>query len=87
MLRLWKGWRGSLAIVQPETIIRWHREGLRPYWRWRSRTSRTGRPKVPGEIRNLIGQMSGGNPLWGAPRIHGELPKLGIEISQATLST
>jgi putative transposase len=86
LLRFWKGWRESLAIVQPETVIRWHREGFRLYWRWKSRPKRPGRPKVPREIRDLIGQMSEANPLWGAPRIHGELLKLGIEIGQATVS-
>ena len=61
----------------------WHRKGFRLYWRWRSR--RLGRPKMGTEIRNLIRQMSMANPLWGAPRIHGELLKLGIEVSQATV--
>jgi putative transposase len=86
LLRLWRGWRGSLTIVQPETVIRWHREGFRLYWRWKSRPKRPGRPKVPREVRDLIGQMSEANPRWGAPRIHGELLKLGIEIGQATVS-
>jgi hypothetical protein len=69
---------GAIAIVRPETIIRWHRAGFRAYWRWRSR-NRIGRPKVSAELRTLIGEMSGANPLWGAPRIHGELLKLGFE--------
>jgi hypothetical protein len=67
----------ALVIVKPETVIRWHRVGFRLFWRWRSR-SRGGRPKVPLEIRQLIRAMSLANPLWGAPRIHGELLKLGI---------
>ena len=75
----------TMIIVQPETVIRWHREGFRLYWRWRSRGPR-GRPIVSEEIRNLIRPMSQANPLWGAPRIHGELSKLGIEISQAAVS-
>src|SRR5258706_2848206 len=63
-----------IAIVRPETIIRWHRAGFRAYWRWRSR-NRVGRPKVSAELRTLIGEMSRANALWGAPRIHGELLK------------
>src|ERR1700688_2015572 len=63
---------GVLAIVKPGTIVRWHRAGFRSYWRWKSRP-RGGRPRVPLEIRRLIGEMSIANPLWGAPRIHGDL--------------
>ena len=76
---------GALAIVRPETIIRWHRVGFRAYWRWRLR-NRVGRPRVPAELRALIGEMSGANPLWGAPRIHGELLKLGFELAQSTVA-
>ena len=76
---------GAIAIVRPETIIRWHRAGFRAYWRWRSR-NRIGRPKVSAELRTLIGEMSGANPLWGAPRIHGELLKLGFEVAQSTVA-
>jgi hypothetical protein len=76
---------GALAIVRPETIIRWHRVGFRAYWRWRSR-NRVGRPKVSAELRALIGEMSRANPLWGAPRIHGELLKLGFEVAQSTVA-
>src|SRR5450756_716734 len=61
---------GAIAIVRPETIIRWHRAGFRAYWRWRSR-NHVGRPKVSAELRTLIGEMSRANPLWGAPHIHG----------------
>ncbi len=75
----------ALVIVKPETVIRWHRAGFRLFWRWRSR-SRGGRPKVPLEIRQLIRAMSLANPLWGAPRIHGELLKLGIEIGQTSVA-
>src|SRR5260370_975477 len=71
----------ALAIVKPDTIIRWHRAGFRAYWRWKSRR-RGGRPTVSPDIRKLIHEMSIANPLWGAPRIHGELLKLGIEIGQ-----
>jgi hypothetical protein len=75
----------AITIVQPETIIRWHRTGFRLYWRWKSR-SRGGRPKVPMEIQRLIREMSLANRLWGAPRIHGELLKLGIEVAQSTVA-
>ncbi|UCG50456.1 MAG: transposase [Candidatus Latescibacterota bacterium] len=84
--RVWDDWRNPLTVVQPETVIRWHRRGFRLYWRWKSRPRWAGRRKVPKEIRELIRQMSRDNPLWGAPRIHGELLKLGIEVSQATVS-
>src|SRR5258705_11009994 len=75
----------ALAIVKPDTIVRWHRAGYRSYWRWKSRP-RGGRPTVPAEIRKLIREMSIANPLWGAPRIHGELLKLGIEIGQTSVA-
>ena len=74
-----------VAIVRPETIIRWHRAGFRAHWRWRSR-NRVGRPKVSAELRTLIGEMSRANTLWGAPRIHGELLKLGFEVAQSTVA-
>src|SRR3984893_3694125 len=67
----------ALKIVKPETVLRWHRAGFRAYWRWKSRP-RGGRPSTPAEIRDLIREMSIANPLWGAPRIHGELVKIGI---------
>ncbi|MCZ6862091.1 MAG: integrase core domain-containing protein [Alphaproteobacteria bacterium] len=82
--KIWPGWREPLHIVQPETIVRWHRQGFRYYWRWKS--GRRGRPRIYPEIRDLIRRMCQGNPLWGAPRIHGELLKLGIEASEATVS-
>jgi hypothetical protein len=75
----------TLVIVKPETVIRWHRAGFRLFWRWKSR-SRGGRPKVPLEIRQLIRDMSLANPLWGAPRIHGELLKLGIDVGQTSVA-
>ena len=75
----------ALAIVKPDTIVRWHRAGFRSYWRWKSRP-RGGRPTMPLEIRQLIGEMSIANPLWGAPRIHGELLKLGIDIGQTSVA-
>src|SRR6201987_4546325 len=75
----------ALTIVKPDTVVRWHRAGFRLYWRWKSRP-RSGRPTVPAEIRRLIREMSSANPLWGAPRIHGELLKLGIEIGQTSVA-
>jgi putative transposase len=82
---LWTRWRSSLQLVRPETVVRWHRLGFRRYWAWKSRR-RWGRPMVNTELRDLIRRMSGANPLWGAPRIHGELLKLGLTVSQATVS-
>ena len=76
---------GALAIVRPETIVRRHRVGFRAYWRWRSR-NRVGRPKVSAELRALISEMSRANPLWGAPRTHGELLKLGFDVAQSTVA-
>jgi hypothetical protein len=77
--------REALAIVRPDTVVRWHRASFRRYWRWKSRP-RKGRPGVPAEIRQLIREMSLANPLWGAPRIHGELVKLGIDIGQTSIA-
>jgi len=75
----------ALKILKPETVLRWHRAGFRAYWRWKSRSC-GGRPKAPVDIRQLIREMSVANPLWGAPRIHGELLKLGIDIGQTTVA-
>jgi putative transposase len=83
--RLWKNWRSSLQVVRPETVVRWHRRGFRLYWAWKSR-GRWGRPAIGRDLRDLIRRMSRANPLWGAPRIHGELLKLGLSVSQATVS-
>jgi len=77
--------RDVLAIVRPETVVGWHRAGFRCYWRWKSRSGR-GRLRVSGEVRQLIREMSVANPLWGAPRIHGELVKLGIDIGQTSVA-
>jgi hypothetical protein len=76
----------ALAIVRPETVVRWHRAGFRSHWRWKSRR-RLGRPAVSGEIRHLIREMSIANPLWGAPRVHGELLKLGIDVGQTSVAS
>ena len=83
--RLFPNARDALAIVRPETVMRWHRAGFRSYWRWKSRR-RPGRPAVSAEIRQLIREMSIANPLWGAPRIHGELLKLGIDVGQTSVA-
>ena len=84
--RLWEQWRLALVIVKPATVIAWQRKGFRLYWRWKSRAEKSGRPCISREIRELVRQMSIANPLWGAPRIHGELLKLGIQVSQATVA-
>ena len=83
---LWPDWRKALFIVQPDTVFKWHRQGFRLYWRWLSRPRRPGRPKIPLEVRNLIREMSLANPLWGAPRIHGELLKLGLDVCETTIA-
>ncbi len=84
--RVWTEWRTNVVIVKPETVIAWHRRGFRMLWTWRSRR-RIGRPSVPADVRALIRTMSEANPLWGAPRLHGELLKLGIQVCQATVAT
>ena len=75
----------AITIVRPETLVRWHRAGFRRYWRWKSR-SLGGRPKIAPDLRALIRRMSVDNPLWGAPRIHGELLKLGFEVAQSSVA-
>jgi putative transposase len=85
LYRIWPQALHAMVLVKPATVIQWHRKGFRLYWRWRSGSGRPGRPKLGTEIRNLICQMSIANPLWGAPRVHGELLKLGIVVSQATV--
>ena len=80
-------WRDALKVIQPETVLRWHRHGIALIWKYRSRGRwRGGRPRIPLETRQLIREMARANFLWGAPRIHGELLKLGITVSQATVS-
>src|SRR5882724_3355772 len=83
LYRLWPRCLDTMVLVKPATVVQWHRQGFRLFWRWRPRL---GRPSLDREVRNLIRQMNAANPLWGAPRIHGELLKLGIEISQATVA-
>jgi len=84
--RVCRDWRKLLVIVRPETVVAWHRQGFRLYWRWISRKKPSGRPGVSPEVRALVRKMAEANPLWGAPRIHGELLKLGIRISERTVS-
>jgi hypothetical protein len=85
LYRLAPGELDALKIIRPETLLRWHRAGLRAFWRWKSRP-RGGRPRTAANIRRLIREMSVANPLWGAPRIHGELLKLGIDVGQTTVA-
>jgi hypothetical protein len=85
LIRLWPSLIGLARVVQPDTILRWHRSGFRAYWRWKS-CGQPGRPRVSHELRDLIRQMSKDNQLWGAPRIHGELLKLGFELAESTVS-
>ena len=84
--RLWPDWRHALVIVQPETVIKWHRLGFRLYWRWKSRTGKVGRPCIDREMRDLIRRMSRENPIWGAPRILSELRLLGYDVAESTVA-
>jgi hypothetical protein len=83
--RVWNEWRAAVVIVKPETVLAWHRRGFRLFWTWKSR-HRLGRPVIPLDVRLLIHRIAEANRLWGAPRIHGDLLKLGIDISQATVA-
>jgi len=85
--RLWSGWKAPLVLVTPRTVVEWHRAGFRLYWKWLSRARQVGGRKPVGkEIRALIVRMAAENPTWGAPRIHGELLKLGFHVSEPTVS-
>ena len=85
LVRLWPNLLGAVQVVKPETVLHWHRAGFRAFWRWKSK-NRAGRPKINRDLRDLIQRMSRENPLWGAPRIHGELLMLGIEVARSTVS-
>jgi len=85
LCQAWNDWRASLVIVKPETVIGWHRKGFRLFWTWKVHGGQPGRPAVSRETRQLIRTMSRENPLWGAPRIHGELLKLGIDIGETSV--
>ena len=84
--RLWGGWRSALVLVQPETVVGWHRQGFRLYWRWKSRPRGPGRPKIDAEIRQLIRRMYRENRTWGAPRIQSEMHLLGYDVSETTVA-
>src|SRR5215469_7303667 len=84
--QMWSDWRSALAIVEPETVIAWHRAGFRLFWTWKVRRGRPGRPVICRDVRDLIRQICRENPGWGAPRIHGELLKLGIDIGESSVS-
>jgi len=84
--RIWSDWRSVLVMVQPDTVIAWHRKSFRLFWSWKVRRGQPGRPKIPREVRDLLHRMCRENPTWGAPRIHGELLKLGIDIGETSVS-
>lgn len=84
--RFWTDWKRVLIVVKPETVISWHRKGFKLFWKFKSRKRLVGRPSLDPEIRKLIQDMATVNPLWGAPRIHGELMKLGIDVHERTVS-
>jgi transposase InsO family protein len=86
LARIWTGWRQALAIVTPDTVLRWQRRRFRAYWTRLSGRSRGGRPPLSAEVAALVRKMAAANPLWGAPRIHGELLKLGLDVAERTVS-
>jgi hypothetical protein len=83
---IWQDWKSALLIVRPETVISWHRERFKRYWRRLSQWKQPGRPRTGSEIRKLIRTMATANPTWGAPRVYGELKKLGFRVSERTVS-
>jgi hypothetical protein len=85
LCRVWSDWRSALIIVQPDTVVAWHRKGFRLFWKWKIRCRRPGRPSVPHDLRELIRRLSRENSLWGAPRIHGDLLKLGIDVGETSV--
>jgi hypothetical protein len=86
LYRIWPGCLETLAVLKADTLVRWHRRGFRLFWTWKSSRRRGGRPAISPQIRALIRRLSRENPLWGAPRVHGELKMLGIDISQTTVA-
>jgi hypothetical protein len=82
---VWRNWVNALIVVEPDTVVQWHRQGFNWFWRWISAAKRVGRPRIPRELQELIRRMARDNG-WGAPRIHGELMKLGIPIDERTVS-
>jgi putative transposase len=83
---VWHDWRSGVHIIKASTVVGWHRKGFRLFWTWKIRHGKPGRPVVPKEVRELIRTMSRENPLWGAPKIHGELLKLGVAIGETSVS-
>ena len=86
LVTAWQDWKSGVFIMKASTVIGWHRKGFRLFWTWKIRRGQRGRPKVPAEVRVLIRTMSRENPLWGAPKIHGELLKLGIDVGETSVS-
>jgi putative transposase len=86
LMQSWRNWRTALVVVQPNTVVRWHRDWLRRRWTRRSRRRPDGRPPIDPQTRALVREMATANPFWGAPRIHGELRTLGIDVSERTVS-
>ena len=84
--RVWRDWTSALMIVKAETVVAWHRKGFRLFWTWKIRRGKPGRPSVPREVRDVIRMMSRNDPRSGAPHIHGEWLKLGIEITEPTVA-
>jgi hypothetical protein len=84
--RVWTDWKSAPLIMKPESVIAWHRKGFRLYWTWKVRRGKRGRPAVPQEVRDWIRMMSRNIPMWDAPRVHGELLKLGVEITEPTVA-
>ena len=86
LVRVWPDWRSALIIVKPDTVVRWHRQGFKLYWRWKSRARGAGRPMIESVVRALIQQMSTQNPTWSAPRIQSELTLLGHNVAESTVA-
>jgi putative transposase len=84
--RVWPGWRSSLLIVQPATVLAWHRQGFQFYWRWRASAHSVGRPRLDAELRHLIQRMARENPTWGRRRIQAELALLSYEVAELTVA-
>jgi putative transposase len=84
--QVWPGWKASLLVVKPETVVEWHRRAFRRYWRLKSKAKQIGRTPISKELQQLIFQMASENPTWGAPRIHGELKMLGFDVAERTIS-
>ena len=85
MMNLFSNWKDRIFIIKPDTLIRWHRKGFRIFWKRKTKNNKGGRPKINKEVIELLKQMVIENPLWGVPRVHGELLKLGYDVSQSTV--